>query len=123
MESVKRELCVGGRKKISPALPKIRALEVCRLADGVTLQRHRLGTQFDVFQVSVDVISRTMLLVAFYFVVITVVAVHTHVCVSFLYRKNKYTDGPRQCKICCRRCTHTIGVENVCVTRTRHSAV
>ena len=34
-------------------------------------------------------------------VVITVVAVHTHVCVSFLYRKNKYTDGSRQCKICC----------------------
>ena len=68
MGSGKRELCVGGRrKKIGPALPKIRALEVCRLADGVTLQRHRFGTQFEVFQVSVAVISRTVLLVAFYF--------------------------------------------------------
>ena len=68
MGSGKRELCVGGRrKKIGPALPKIRALEVCRLGDGVTLQRHRFGTQFEVFQVSVGVISRTVLLVAFYF--------------------------------------------------------
>ena len=67
MGSGKRELCVGGRRtKIGPALPKIRALEVCRLGDGVTLQRHRFGTQFEVFQVSVGVISRTVLLVAFY---------------------------------------------------------
>ena len=53
-------------------------------------------------------------------VVITVVTVHTYVCFIF----TQYTDGLRQCKICCRRCTHTVGVQNVCVTtRTRHSAV
>ena len=44
-------------KKSAQHFQRYERLKLCRLGDGVTLQRHRFGTQFEVFQVSLGVSS------------------------------------------------------------------